>query len=134
MKTKTLYRDSCGLPVSAEQVRSNPDAREKTYRFSMVRPMPTVANVIGTVGGVPVIHVTDLGGCIHTDAMREVAFMLPGDNAAHGTLLDADCEIPRHRSWSDRIGANSPFRKSGYFLVLHVTDETWLHMDKLPSR
>ena len=129
-----MFRDSSGRPVSAKAIRSDSAALDKKFYFSPLRPDPTEPHVIGTIDGVPVIHCVDLGESPYTDALREVAFMLPGDSRVHHGLLDSDCTIPQHRSGTWRARRNSPLYRSGYYLVLNVTDETWGTMDEPGGR
>jgi hypothetical protein len=119
------YRTLAGKPVTAAAVRNDPDGQWQSYQFRPIRPAPETADVIGSINGVPVILVTDLGESIHSDLMREVAFKLPGDDRVHRGLMTRPGSIPRFYSGTWEAHKDSPLYASGYFLVLTLTDETW---------
>jgi len=125
---KTGYRDQNGNPVTAQEVRQDPDALDKQYQFSLLRAEPEQCDLLGFIGGLPVVHVTDLGESVYTDALREVAYKLPGDDRVYRTGLDADCTLPRHRSGFVTLPLDHPLRGRGYYLVLNVTAETFRAM------
>ena len=116
MNATMQYRDSRGQPISAEAIRSDPDALDKTYHFHALRPAPTEPNVIGFIEGVPVVKAADLGESSHTPLMRDVAYLVPGDDRVKHTLLDAVCTVPRYRSPRDGYPA--------HYVVLTVSNET----------
>ena len=121
----TQYRDEYTDPITAEQLRSDPDWDERVIEFVPIRPDPEQPDVIGYIDEVPVIHVTDIGQSIYSEVMRNVAFKLPGDDRVHNTAMILPGSIPRHYSGSWRARECSPIFDTGYFLVLTVTAETW---------